>query len=305
VWVIPVFLGVTFITFMFLHMLPGDPFSNDSLPPETRDELMKAYGLDKPWYIQYLVFLANFIRGDWGVSFQQSNRPVSTIIGEHIFYSVELAILAFIIILIVGIPLGIIAALNHNKLFDYVATGITLFFYSIPSFVMAILALMLILLANTNFGWTIPLTRDNPSILDLIIPGIILGIRPASIITRLTRSSMLEVLHQDYIRTAWAKGLGQRIIIIRHTLKNGLIPVITVLGDELGQLVVGSVTIETVFAVPGIGAFLISSIKAYDYPLVMIITVLYALIVVTLNLCVDIIYGILDPRIKYTTRRTS
>ncbi len=305
VWIIPVFLGVTFITSMFLHMLPGDPFSDQSLPPETRAELMKAYGLDQPWYIQYLVYVTNFIRGDWGVSFLQGNRPVSTIIGEHIIYSIELAGIAFCTILVVGIPLGIIAALNHNKLFDYLATGITLFFYSIPSFVMAILALMLILIANTNFGWAIPLTRDNPSLLDLLIPGMILGIRPASIITRLTRSSMLEVLHQDYIRTAWAKGLGQRIIIIRHSLKNALIPVITVLGDELGQLAVGSVTIETVFAVPGIGAFLISSIKSYDYPMVMIITVLYALIVVTLNLCVDIVYSFLDPRIKYTTRRTT
>lgn len=304
-WIIPVFLGVTLITSIFMQLLPGDPFTNEKLPFETRKVILKTYGLDQPWYIQYFIYVINFIRFDWGTSFQQIGRPVTTIIGEHVGFSLTLAVIAIVTVMVVGIPLGIIAALNHNKTLDYVATGFSLFFYSIPSFVMAILALVLILLANNSFGWTIPLTQTNPSFIDLLIPGFILGVRPASIITRLTRASMLEVLNQDYIRTAWSKGLSQRMLIVRHALKNALIPIVTVLGDEFGGLAVGSVTIETVFAVPGIGAYLVSSIQARDYPMILITTVLYAMIVVIVNLVVDLIYGFLDPRIKYTTRRVA
>ena len=304
-WIIPVFLGVTLITSVFMHLLPGDPFTSERVPIGSRQSVLKAYGLDQPWYIQYFIYVTNFVRGNWGTSFQQVGRPVSTIIGEHIGYSLTLAVIAIVTIIIVGIPLGVIAALNHNKTLDYAATSFSLFFYSIPSFVMAILALVLILFANNTFGWALPLTRTEPSFIDLLIPGIILGIRPASIVTRLTRASMLEVLGQDYVRTAQSKGLSQRAMITRHALKNALIPIVTVLGDEFGGLAVGSVTIETVFAVPGIGAYLVSSIQARDYPMILITTVLYAMIVVIVNLLVDILYGFLDPRIKYTTARSS
>ncbi len=304
-WIIPVFIGVTLITSIFMQILPGDPFTSEKLPVEAKKGILKTYGLDQPWYIQYFVYVTNFVRGDWGTSFSQVGRPVTTIIGEHIGYSLTLAVIAIITVMIVGIPLGIIAALNHNKFLDYLATGFSLFFYSIPSFVLAILALISILLANQSFGWTLPIAKTDPGFGDLLIPGIILGIRPASIITRLTRASMLEVLGQDYIRTAWSKGLNQRALIVRHALKNALIPIVTVLGDECGGLAVGSVTIETVFAVPGIGNYLVSSIQGRDYPMILITTVLYAMIVVIVNLVVDLIYGFLDPRIKYTTRRVA
>lgn len=302
-WVIPVFFGVTLITSFFMNALPGNPFTSDKLPKATQEAILKTYGLDQPWYIQYFVYVWNFIRGDWGTSFQQIGQPVLKIIGEHIGYSLQLALIAIVTIMLTGIPLGIIAALNHNKFLDYMATGVSLFFYAIPAFVMAILALLIILLANNTFGWNLPLTKTDPTFVDLLIPGIILGIRPASIITRLTRASMLEVLSQDYIRTAWSKGLSQRKMIIGHAMKNALIPIVTVLGDEFAGLAVGSVTIETVFAVPGIGSYLVQSIQARDYPMILGTTVLLALVVVFVNLIVDMIYGFIDPRIKYTTRR--
>jgi oligopeptide transport system permease protein len=302
-WVIPVFLAVTLMTCLFMRLLPGNPFSDTGISPEAQARMLAAYGLDRPWYDQYFVYVTNFIQGNWGYSFQQMGRPVSTIIGEHIGYSITLAVIAVLATMLTGIPLGIISALNHNKFFDYLATGFSLFLYSIPGFVLAILALLLILLINTTFGFSLSLTRAEPGLGDLILPGIILGIRPAAIIARLTRSRMLEVLRQDYIRVAKAKGLNFKMVVIRHALKNSLIPIVTVLGDELGALAVGSVTIEAVFAIPGTGAFLVNSIQARDYPLILTITALYALIVVIINLLVDILYGFLDPRIRFSSER--
>jgi ABC-type dipeptide/oligopeptide/nickel transport system permease component len=302
-WIIPVFIGVTLITTVFMYSLPGNPFTSERLPPAAREAITKAYGLDQPWYIQYFIYLGNFIRGDWGTSFRQIGEPVTKIIWEHIGYSVQLALIAIVTTALFGVTLGIIAALNHNKFLDYLTTGVTLIFYSIPSFVLAIFALLLILLANNSFGWQIPLTKSDPQFIDLLLPGIVLGIRPASIVARLTRASMLEVLNQDYIRTAKAKGLSQNGMIVRHALKNSLIPIVTVLGDEFAGLVVGSVTIETVFAIPGIGNYLVQSILIRDYPMILGTTVLLALVVVFMNLIVDILYGFIDPRIKYTTRR--
>jgi ABC-type dipeptide/oligopeptide/nickel transport system permease component len=298
-WIIPVFLAVTLITSVFMHLLPGDPFSSERLGEVDQAKILSAYGLDQPWYIQYLIYVWNFVRGDWGVSFQQLGRPVSTIIGEHIGYSLTLAVIATLATAALGIPLGIIAALNHNRLLDYLVTAFALFLYSIPGFILAIMALLLILLANSTFGWNMPLTKSDPGVVDLIIPGIILGVRPASIVMRLTRSNMLEVLHQEYMRAARAKGLSRTRMIIHHALKNVLTPVVTVLGDELGSMAVGSVAIETIFGIPGMGSYLVASIRARDYPMILAITVLYAMIVVIINLLVDVIYGFLDPRIKY------
>jgi oligopeptide transport system permease protein len=302
-WLVPVFFGVTLITSVLIYLLPGHPFSSENLSPELQTQMRAAYGLDQPWYIRYFVYVANLLRGDWGYSFQQLGRPVSTIIGEHVGYSLLLAFIAIITTALAGIPLGVVAALNHNRFFDYLATSVALLLYAIPGFVIGIAALLLILVANNTFGWTIPLTRMQPSPLDLLVPGIILGIRPASIITRLTRASMLEILGQDYIRTAKAKGLAPLPLLVRHALKNSLIPVVTVLGDEFGALVVGSVTIETVFAIPGMGTYLVESIRSRDYPMILAITTLYAMLVVCVNLIVDIIYGLLDPRIKDRIRR--
>jgi ABC-type dipeptide/oligopeptide/nickel transport system permease component len=301
-WIIPVFLGITLITSAFMKLLPGSPFTSETLPPAARARIEAAYGLDKPFHEQYITYVANFVRGDWGVSFKQ-NRDVTLIVAEKVGYSVGLAVVGIITIMLFGITLGIVAALNHNKFLDYLCTGIALFIYSIPSFVLAILVLIFLVFASSNWGWQVKIAPTAPQFGDLILPGVILGIRPASIVMRLTRASMLEVLSQDYIRTAWSKGLSQRLMITRHALKNALIPIITVLGDEFGQLAVGSVTIEAVFNIPGIGGTLVQSVQNRDYPLVLITVVLYAIIVVFVNLIVDMLYGLVDPRIKYTTRR--
>lgn len=285
-----------------MKLLPGTPFTSENLPPATRARVAEAYGLNKPVQEQYVTYVINFIKGDWGTSFKQ-NRDVRLIIGEKIGYSLVLAFIGILTIILFGVSLGIIAALNHNKPLDYIATGITLFIYSIPSFVLAILILILIVFASANWGWKITIAPTDPKFGDLILPGIILGIRPASIVARLTRASMLEVLSQDYIRTAWAKGLNQRLMITRHALKNALIPIVTTLGDEFGQLAVGSVTIEAVFNIPGSGGTLVQSVQNRDYPLILITVVLYAIVVVMINLLVDVLYGFIDPRIKYTTKR--
>lgn len=285
-----------------MKLLPGTPFTSENLPPATRARVAEAYGLNKPVQEQYVTYVINFVKGDWGTSFKQ-NRDVRLIIGEKIGYSLVLAFIGILTIILFGVSLGIIAALNHNKPLDYIATGITLFIYSIPSFVVAILVLILIVFASANWGWQITIAPTDPKFTDLILPGVILGIRPASIVARLTRASMLEVLSQDYIRTAWAKGLNQRLMITRHALKNALIPIVTTLGDEFGQLAVGSVTIEAVFNIPGSGGTLVQSVQNRDYPLILITVVLYAIVVVMINLLVDVLYGFIDPRIKYTTKR--
>ncbi len=302
--IIPVFMGVTLITFIFMRTLPGDPFTTEKrIPPGVLDSLRAKYGLDLPLWQAYFVYLFNFLRLDWGQSFQQRGQDVTDIMAHHAPYSFQLGLMAFLIMILIGVPLGITAALRHNKALDYIATGFSLFFFSIPSFVLALLALVGIVLFNANFNTDIPVTKTDPQWNDLILPALVLGIRPASIITRLTRASMLEVLSQDYIRTAWAKGVSQRMMITRHALKNALIPIVTVLGDYLGGLIVGSVTIEAVFGIPGIGGYFVQAIVNRDYPIIMITSIVFSLAVVFINLAVDLIYGFLDPRIKYTTRK--
>jgi ABC-type proline/glycine betaine transport system permease subunit len=214
-------------------------------------------------------------------------------------FSLRLGIMAFIFMLIVGIPLGIIAALKQNSWIDYTLTTISLVAFSIPSFVLGLLALVAILLINNFFGTEFSIAPSSPTTLDLVLPAMILGAREASIIARLTRSSMLEVIRQDYMRTAQAKGLNNQRIAIRHGLKNAFIPILTVLGDRLAGLLTGSVTIESVFNIPGIGYYFVSSILAHDYPMILATTVLYALLIVIINLVVDLLYGYFDPRISY------
>jgi ABC-type dipeptide/oligopeptide/nickel transport system permease component len=287
-----------------MRILPGDPFTSEKrVSPDALAAVRAKYGLDKPILEAYFIYIFNFLRFDWGTSFAQRGQEVTGIMASHAPYSIQLGLLAFAFMVVVGIPLGIIAALNHNKPLDYIATGFSLFFFSIPTFVLGLLALVAIVFVNTNFNTDIPITKSDPHWNDLLLPALVLGIRPASIVTRLTRASMLEVLGQDYIRTAWAKGLSQRMLILRHALKNALIPIVTVLGDYLGFLIVGSVTIEAVFAIPGIGNYLVDAIKNRDYPVIMITSIIYAMVVVFINLIVDLLYGLLDPRIKYTTRK--
>lgn len=243
---------------------------------------------------QFLNYLTALSHGDLGISFSYRGQSVNDIIGQGVANSFLLGIAAFIILVGVALPLGTIAALRQNTWIDYLATATSLIGYSIPNFVLGIYFILL-------FGlWMhlIPIAEWNSFPRDLILPAIVLAIRPLAVLTRLTRASMIEVLNQDYIRTAWAKGLQSRMVVMRHALRNALLPVVTVMGDHLGDLVTGSFVVETLFNIPGIGQRFVSSVTARDYGIIMGTVLFYATLVLIINLVVDLTYGVIDPRIK-------
>ena len=243
---------------------------------------------------QYLRYLGNLVRGDLGTSFSFVGRPVIDIIGAGAANSLVLGLTAFAILVIVALPLGVLAAVKQNTWVDYLATGISLIGYSIPNFVLGVL---FILVVGLWLKW-IPIAEWREFPRDLILPAIVLAIRPLAVLTRLTRASMIEVLNQDYIRTAWAKGLGSRIVLLRHALRNALLPVVTVMGDHLGDLITGSIVVEFLFNVPGIGQWFVKSVQSRDYGMIMGTTLFYASLVLLINLVVDLLYAVIDPRIK-------
>ncbi|HYO49896.1 MAG TPA: ABC transporter permease [Chloroflexia bacterium] len=242
---------------------------------------------------QYLRFLWNVSHGDLGPSFTRPGQQVTTIILSAASNSLVLGIAAFLLLIFLGVPLGILAAVKHNTWIDYAASTFSLVGYSIPNFVMGIL----LILATGVWLRILPIAHWGDPI-DLLLPAFVLAIRPMAVLTRLTRASMLEVLNQDYIRTAWAKGLSGRAVLIRHALRNALLPVVTVMGDQLGDLVTGSLVVETLFAVPGIGQFFVNSVAQRDYGMIMGTTLFYAGLVLGINLVVDLLYGVIDPRVR-------
>jgi oligopeptide transport system permease protein len=243
---------------------------------------------------QYLRYLGGLVQGDLGTSFSFPGRPVVDIITSSARNSFILGITAFGILVAVAIPLGILAAVKQNTWVDYVATGVSLVGYSIPNFVLGVLFILV-------FGlWLnlIPIAQWREFPRDLILPAIVLAIRPMAVLTRLTRASMIEVLNQDYIRTAWAKGLGSRMVLIRHALRNALLPVVTVMGDHLGDLITGSIVVEYLFGIAGIGQWFVTSVQSRDYGIIMGVTLFYATLVLLINLVVDLLYSVIDPRIR-------
>lgn len=243
---------------------------------------------------QFLNFVWNLARGDLGHSFSYPEQTVNEIIGRSAKNSFVLGGSAFLILIAIGIPLGVIAALRQNTWLDYLATGTSLIGYSVPNFVMGVV----LILATGLWLKILPIAQWQVFPRDLILPAIVLAIRPMAVLTRLTRASMIEVLNQDYIRTAWAKGLQTRVVLTRHGLRNALLPVVTVMGDHLGDLVTGSIAVEVVFAVPGIGEKFVTSVQARDYSMIMGTTIFYATLVLFINLIVDLLYAVIDPRIK-------
>jgi oligopeptide transport system permease protein len=242
---------------------------------------------------QFFRFLGNLVRGDLGPSFSQKGRGVTEIIVPAAVNSFVLGFGAFCLLILMALPLGIVAALRQNTWVDYVATTFSLIGYSIPNFV---LGLVLILAVGLKLGW-LPISGWNgPEY--LIMPAFVLAIRPMAVLTRLTRASMLEVLNQDYIRTAWSKGLSGRAVVIRHALRNALLPIVTVMGDQLGDLVTGSLIVESLFAIPGVGHWFVDSINKRDYGMIMGTTIFYATLVLIINLVVDLLYGVIDPRVR-------
>ena len=290
--IVTVWVVIT-VTFFVMHAVPGGPFIGEKAVSESVMKAMEAkYGLDKPLGVQYLTYLSDVVtKFDFGPSLKQKGRSVNDIIFDGMKTSAKLGLIAALIALASGVVLGSIAALRRNKLIDRIIMIITTAFVSMPSFIMG--SLLLIAFA-INLKW---FPANGASKNGLILPVLTLSLYPMAYITRLTRSSMLEVLGQDYIRTAKAKGVSGMKIIFGHALKNSLIPVITYFGPMLAGIVTGSLVVEQIFAVPGIGRAFVNSITGRDYPLIMGTTIVLATLIVIMNLVGDIMYKVVDPRI--------
>jgi peptide/nickel transport system permease protein len=296
VHLVPVLLGISFLVFLLVHLVPGDPVRimlQDVGSPEQVARVRQQLGLDRPIYIQYVSFVTRALQGDFGRSIH-TRRPVAQEIRFRIPFTVRMAVAATLVAIVLGIVLGAIAAMHHQSALDYGTMVIALAGVSLPSFWFG---LVLILVFSLHLRWLPPTGAD--SLLHLILPAITLGSGAAAIIARLTRSSMLEVLRQDYIRTARAKGVTDRRMIYRHALKNAMIPVVSIVGLQFASLLGGAVIVETVFGWPGIGRLAVDAIFNRDIPVIQAVVLVAAVIFVLVNLIVDLLYGWLDPRIRY------
>jgi peptide/nickel transport system permease protein/oligopeptide transport system permease protein len=303
-----VVIGVTFITFVMGYFAPGDPIRammGSHFDPVTYAQLRHAYGLDQPFFVQYWHFLTGLFRLDFGYSFEYQNQPVWDILKQGVPISAELGFWALVLSILIGVPTGIISALKANSWVDTTNMAIVLVMYALPVFVFAVFFQVIVVAIDTRTGAQWPVANwGNPwqytwSDLQLKIgPIVILALASLAYYTRLTRTSMLEVLHQDYVRTARAKGMRERIVIYRHALRNALIPLVTVFGLSLGLIVTGTFFLEDIFNIPGIGEATLAATQYRDYPVIQATVVLLAVAVVIGNLISDILYTLVDPRIK-------
>lgn len=309
---VPTLIGISLAIFLLLRALPGDiaeimvigtnesDAANLAANQEAIAQIRHAYGLDQPLPVQYVGWVANLAHGDFGVSFW-TKKPVGNEIQNRLPLTTELCLIAIVIAILLAIPMGVISSVRSNSAIDYVIRMLSLGGLSIPSVYASI---MLILFLVVMFKWLPPLgvktLLENPgqNLQQLMLPSLLLAYELAAVTTRMTRSAMLEVVGEDYVRTARAKGLARTVITLRHQLPNALVPVITLLGLQVAALLGGSVIIETVFGLPGMGTLLVGSIQHRDYPTVQAIVLLYAVLVMTVNLMVDIAYARLDPRIR-------
>ena len=323
---VPIFLGITLLVFSLVRLIPGDPIETMAgergIDPALHERLRKEYGFDRPLIVQYGLYLQRLVQGDLGKSIV-THKPVIEEFASLFPATVELSLCAILFALIIGIPAGIVAAVRRNSIFDHGVMGLSLTGYSMPIFWWG---LLLILLFSVQLGWT-PVSgriafihfieaRTGFLLIDtllagdfaafrsalahLILPTIVLGTVPLAVIARMTRSAMLEVLGEDYIRTARAKGLSTFRVIAIHAFRNALIPVVTVIGLQVGVLVTGAILTETIFSWPGIGKWLIEGIARRDYPVLQGGTLLIGTIVMVVNLLVDLTYGLINPRIRHT-----
>ncbi|WP_106768322.1 ABC transporter permease [Paenibacillus faecalis] len=281
-------------TFFLMQIIPGDPFMGEKKPsPEIQARLMEQYDLDKPIYQQYATYLKNILQGDLGVSMKQQNQSVTDIITETFAPSLKLGLIAIVVSLIIGVLLGMLAALYHRKLIDSVAMIMSVLGIAVPSFVLA--SLLQYVLAEKAGIFNV-MGFDGP--LDYVLPVMALSAQPIAFIARLTRSSMLEVLHSDYIKTAKAKGLSWYAIMSRHLIRNGILPVVTYVGPMTANIITGSVVIERIFGIGGIGKQFVDSITNRDYTVIMGITIFYGILLMVARFLTDIVYVLVDPRIK-------
>jgi dipeptide transport system permease protein len=325
--VIPTFMGITLLVFALIHLIPGDAVEALSgergMDPERYTRLLNEFGLDRPLYIQYFDYLWHAVRGDLGRSIT-THEPVFSEFLTLFPATLELSLCAILFAVVIGLPAGMLAALKRNTVLDYSVMGVSLTGYSMPIFWWA---LLLILLFSVTLGWTpvsgrMDIVFDLPPVTGLmlvdsllsgeqgafksalshlILPTIALGTIPLAVIARMTRSAMLEVLREDYVRTARAKGLSRMRVITVHALRNALIPVVTVIGLQVGQLLAGAILTETIFSWPGIGKWLVEAIHRRDYPVVQGGILMSATIVIMVNLIVDLLYGIINPRIRHSS----
>jgi ABC-type dipeptide/oligopeptide/nickel transport system permease component len=297
-WTVPVILLVILMTFFMMRLIKGNPFrtSDRQVEPAIQRNLERKYKLDKPWYLQYAYYVKGVFTFDLGPSLVQRNRDVNDVVKEHFPVSLKLGAFAMLFAIVVGIPLGILAALRQNSVADYAAMAVVNAGYALPSFLVATLLIYFFAVRwreHTPFptnGWAGWETW--------VLPTIALGLAPMTVLARIVRGSMLETLQQDYIRTAKAKGLRWRRVVGLHVLRNSLIPAVTVAGPILGSLITGAFIVEFIFGIPGIGRYYITAVAGRDYSVVMGITVLLSVIIVLANLVVDILYGYLDPRTR-------
>jgi peptide/nickel transport system permease protein len=304
---LPVLFGITVVVFLLVRLIPGDVIdamlgTEGSLRPEVREQLRKTLGLDRPLYVQYVTWLADIVRGDLGRSLR-TGQPIVENLSGKLPITLELAFLSIVMSLIIAIPLGVISALRRNSSSDFVVRLLGTAGLSLPNFW---LATMLILIASRYFRWGAALIYVSPfedlieNLKQMLLPSLALALGLTAVVMRMTRSSLLEVLSQDFIRTARAKGVRERWVLYRHALRNALLPIVTVVGIQTGHLLGGAVIIEQIFGLPGLGWFLLNAIYQRDYPAVQAGVLILAIIFVMTNLVVDLLYAVLDPRIKYT-----
>lgn len=293
--IIPMALLVVTVTWGLIRLAPGNFYSGEKkLPEAVEKNIREKYGLDKPWYQQYGIMMWNVMRGDFGDSLRYTGQSVNEIIRRHLPYSAVIGLCGYLLALVLGLTAGIVAALKQNSIFDYGSMSLAMLGLSVPNFV---LGPILVLIFSFGLYWFPPARWGGISA--LVLPIVTLAAIYAAYIARLTRAGMLEVMRSDYIRTARAKGLDEKTVLLRHAVRGGLIPVVSFTGPALAALLAGTVVIEKVFAIPGLGNIFIQSVLNRDEPLILGIVAFISIMIMVFNLLVDISYGFLDPRIRY------
>lgn len=297
-------LAVSFAVFAMVHSLPGNAFVSEKVHGAALQAILHAYGLDQPIPIQYWNWLKGVVHGDFGVSFQIRDQPITPIVLRELSVSIMLGAAALVITLGLGTVFGVLAAARQNTWVDYSLTTFAVIGYSVPSFVLASVLILIFgvwLFSVTNGGFYYPLlwtgTYGTPE--ELVLPAFALGLYTSGQVTRITRAAMLDVIQQDYIRTARAKGLRARVVVLRHAFRNALIPVVSIAGPLIVTIIVGSVVIENLFGIPGLGKEFVESITRHDYNIAVAVFTLYAALIGFANLAVDLAYAAIDPRIRY------
>jgi ABC-type dipeptide/oligopeptide/nickel transport system permease component len=295
-----VFIIVSIVTFSLMHAVPGGPFDEEKqpLPPAAKANIMRKYGLDRPVWEQYLRYMSHAVRGDFGVPYQSPTETVTGLFARVWPPTLALGVLTLLVAFGVGMTLGIVAAYHQNSPIDYFVTAISTFGFAMPNFVIGI---WLIMILSVSLHWLPTGGWGEPK--HYIMPLLAYSLAPMALVARYTRVSMLETLHSDYVRTARAKGLRERSIATRHVLRNAMIPLITVLGPMIPNVITGSIFIEMTFRIPGLGRYFITSIKNRDYPLIMALMLMVALLWGVTYLLSDILYTVVDPRVRLGGRR--